>query len=324
MKKTIAVLDIGSQTFRMAIVDVEAGGIKIRCSERVNVRLGQGLSAAPRLSVSGIKNGVAALKRFRNLLTGYDIDRVVAYGTAALRKAENASVFIDMAKNAGFDIEILAGNEEARLSAMGVYYSLKGISNRMSLIADVGGGSTELILARGGEILFSRSLDIGAVGLSEKFFGTGVLSGEEFERLGRFVARSIHDAKRDIGHTVPEILIGTGGSATAAGAMFIKMARYEPSRIRGLVLSADGLSDLLSCLIKAKTPLEKNTILGLEPERADILPAGIAIFLSVLSTFNLKDMIITDGGLLLGLLINLVQKELGIHVEPSYTSGLYI
>jgi exopolyphosphatase/guanosine-5'-triphosphate,3'-diphosphate pyrophosphatase len=322
MNNKIAVIDLGSQTFRLAVAEVGYKSLEILCSELVNVRLGEGLSATGMLSAQGIGRGLLTLERFDGLIDRYKVERVRVCGTEALRRAKNASVFIDAARKIGFSIEILTGEDEAALSAAGVCSTLEGLHG-ISLIADVGGGSTELILINGNEILFSRSVEIGVVGLTENFLRSDdPLTDKKFDTLERYVKNILDEIKHEMTY-LPSTIIGVGGSATTAGAMSLKMSEYDPMRIRGLGLTVKELDGLLSCLKKMRRQ-QRSTAIGLPPERVDIIPAGIAVFLSVLSVFNLQEMIITDGGLLMGLLVNSIQKEFIIDVGRQYSSSLYL
>lgn len=321
MNNKIAVIDLGSQTFRLAIAEVGYKNIEILCSELVNVRLGEGLSATRMLSKQGIERGIVALERFKGLIEKYKVNRVKICATEALRQAKNAAIFIDAAYKIGFSIEILTGEDEAFFSAKGVCFTLQNLCG-ISLIADVGGGSTELILTNGIEILFSCSIGIGAVGLTEKFLHSNPWANKEFEELERYTKDILYEIKQQITH-LPDAVIGVGGSATTAGAMSLKMTKYDPTLIRGRCLSALELNGLLSYLKEIRSS-GKGVAIGLPPERMDIIPAGIIVFLSILSVFNLKKMTITDGGLLIGLLINSIQKEFNIDVRRQHNSSLYI
>lgn len=321
MNNKIAVLDLGSQTFRLAIAGVGSKNLEILHSELANVRLGEGLSGTGMLSLQGIERGLLALERFGGLIERYKVERVRVCGTEALRQAKNANIFIDEAYKAGFSIEILTGEDEAALSAIGVCSTLKDVHG-ISLIADVGGGSTELILINGNTILFSRSVKIGAVSLTEDFLNSDPPTSKEFATLERYVKNILDHIKQGMMYH-PQALIGVGGSATTAGAMLLKMTEYDPRRIRGLSMGVKNLGGLLS-YIKNMQRSERSTATGLAPDRADIIPAGLAVFLSVLSVFNLKEMIITDGGLLIGLLVNSIQKEFSIDVGRQYNSSLYL
>ncbi|MDA8162962.1 MAG: hypothetical protein M0022_08705, partial [Desulfobacteraceae bacterium] len=236
--------------------------------------------------------------------------------------ASNREFFIDeVRRRTGFNIEVLSGEAEAAASAFGVYCSLKYMP-ALALIVDAGGGSTELTLTNGKDIISSISLNMGAVSLTEMFLGHGPGYGRAFELLEQYVKNALKKMAPNMLYA-PKSIIGVGGSATTMGAMLLGMARYDPARIRGFCPHMKELKALLSRL--KDTPLDaRRAIVGLDPERADIISAGIAIFLSVLSFFKLEYMTVTDGGLLFGLLMNLMQKEFGVHAESSYTSGIYI
>ena len=321
MNRTVAVLDLGSQTFRLVIAGVKSGNIEILRSELVNVRLGEGLSTTGRLSEAGMRRGIEALFKFSKILADYKTNKIRACATAALRAANNGEIFLKEARRTGFNIEVLSGKIEAGISALGVYYSLKDLPE-LSLIVDAGGGSTEFVLARGKDIISASSLNIGAVSLTEMFLSPDPPGGRAFKALEQYIKNALKGIRLDISYP-PMAVVGVGGSATTIGAMLLGMIRYEPVRIRGLCLCVEDLKGLLSNLENIQVD-QRRTIAGLAPERADIIPAGIVIFLSVLSFFKLERMTITDGGLLFGLLMNLIQKEFRVHVEPPYTSGIYI
>ncbi|MBW2081042.1 MAG: exopolyphosphatase, partial [Deltaproteobacteria bacterium] len=127
-EKTIAAIDLGSQTFRVAVVRIVDNRPQVLASELKNVRLGQGLSANGRLNENAIKRGIETLRDFRNVFNKFRVSDVIACGTAALRNAANAGEFLDLAGAEGFNIKILSGDEEAFMSVMGVRTSLPDIS----------------------------------------------------------------------------------------------------------------------------------------------------------------------------------------------------
>lgn len=319
--RTVAAIDLGSQTFRLAIAQVLDDSAQLLISERRNVRLGQGLVASGRLSEESIKRGIETLQDFHKVLERFGTRNVRACGTAALRMARNSREFLDLAEMEGFHVEILSGEEEASISAMGVYATLPQI-NRPFLAVDVGGGSSELVLAGNTGILYSQSLNIGAVNLTEKFLRTDPPSPEELERLGSYVRQRLSGLAAKFPQS-PRTVIGVGGTATTLVAITLAMMVYEPRRIRGYSLKLHELDSLWNYLTGVKIQVRRG-IPGLEPKRADIILAGMAIFREILHILKSNELTVSDGGFLLGLLSTLIEKESGNCAKLSYTRGLYL
>jgi exopolyphosphatase/guanosine-5'-triphosphate,3'-diphosphate pyrophosphatase len=320
-KKTVAAIDLGSQTFRLAVVRILDNRPQVLASELKNVRLGQGLAANGRLTENAIKRGIETLRDFRKCLDKFRASDVRVCGTAALRNAANAGEFLDLAEAEGFNVKILSGNEEAFMSAKGVHNTLPDINDPF-LVVDVGGGSSEIVLATNSNILFNWSLNIGAVNLTEEFIETDPPLPEELEKLRFHIRQKLSELSAKFSQS-PKVLVGVGGTATTLVAMALGMEKYDPRRIRGYTLGPQELDKLWNLLMGMKIQARMG-ISGLESRRADIILAGIAIFREILHITKFKELTISDGGLLLGLLTSLIEKESDNHAELSNTRGLYL
>jgi len=320
-KKTIAAIDLGSQTFRLAVVRIVDNGLHVLVSKLNNVRLGQGLAADGRLDEDAIKRGIETLRDFRKCLDKFRVSDVIVCGTAALRNAANADEFLDLAEAEGFNVKTLSKDEEASISVMGVRTSLPDIIDPF-LVVDVGGGSSEVALAAGNKILFNCSLNIGAVNLTEMFIRTDPPLLEELEKLGFHIRQKLSGLSSKLPRS-PRVVVGVGGTATTLAAMVLGMGKYDPQRIRGYTLGAQELDKMWDYLTGMKIQARK-AITGLESRRADIIIAGIAIFREILDMIEFKELTVSNGGLLLGLLTSLIEKEFDSHAEPPDTRGLYL
>lgn len=320
-KKTIAAIDLGSQTFRLAVARIVDNRPQVLASELKNVRLGQGLAANGRLTENAIIRGVETLRNFRNVLDKFRVSDEIVCGTAALRNAANAGEFLDLAEAEGFNIKILSGDEEAFISVMGVRTTLPAISTPF-LVVDVGGGSSEVVLATNSNILFNWSLNIGTVNLTEEFIRTDPPLPKELEKLRFHIRQKLSDLSAKLPQS-PKAVIGVGGTATTLAAMALGMEKYDPRRIRGYALVSQELDKLWNFLTGMKIHARRS-IPGLESKRADIILAGIAIFREILHITEFKELTVSDGGLLLGLLTGLIDKESDNHAEPPNTRGLYL
>ena len=319
--KTIAAIDLGSQTFRLAVARIVDNRPQVLASELKNVRLGQDLAANGRLTKNAIIRGVETLRNFRNVLDKFRVCDEIVCGTAALRNAANAGELLDLAEAEGFNIKILSGDEEALMSVKGVRNTLPDISAPF-LVVDVGGGSSEVVLAANSNILFNWSLNIGAVNLTEEFIRTDPPLPAELEKLGFHIRQKLSDLSAKLPQS-PKAVVGVGGTATTLVTMALVMEKYDPRRIRGYAIGSQELDKLWNFL----TGMEINarrSISGLESKRADIILAGIAIFREILHVTEFKKLTVSDGGLLLGLLTSLIDKESDNHAEPPNTRGIYI
>ena len=317
----VAVMDLGSQTFRLVAGQIDSEGARVIFSMRKNVRIGRSLRATGRFSRKSIERGLAALKEFKEVLARYSIEKFGAYATEAFRKAKNVSEFTEEARKIGINIEILTPEEEAKVAASGAYLTVSGLDKEW-LMLDSGGGSTELVLSRGREVLAWKSMPVGAVNLTEE-----LIEGHGFEpdRLRSLAAEKVRrwfgPLKEDFGKA--RKVVATGGTATTVAAVALGLSEYDPKKVRGFTIDEGELTRLFYQISEADIETRRS-ITGLEPERADIFPAGIAILLEIIRYLGLKKLIISDGGILLGLLAASIEKECDFYVEPSCARGLYL
>src|SRR5438552_18142752 len=181
---TLAVVDLGSNSFRLEIGRVEGDQIYRLAPWRETLRFGAGLDAQGRIKTSAMKAALQCLARFRERLAGLHPSAVRAVATNTFRVAKNAREFLPQAERAlGFPIDVIGGHEEARLIYLGVAHVLPP-SAAPRLVIDIGGGSTELIIGRGLEPERLESLRIGCVGMTQRFFPNGKVTAEAFEGEG--------------------------------------------------------------------------------------------------------------------------------------------
>ncbi len=316
-----AVLDIGTQTFRMAGAEIRGSCISLLFSKRENVRLGEAMKQSGGISQEALRRAASALESFQKILKEYSISRVRAVGTAALRQAVNAGTFLDWARSLGFSVEIIHWQEEARLAAKGAAGALGMLETSWAMV-DVGGGSSEIVFCNRDDVVSAVSLEAGAVSLLDmmpagRSCDVKLLS----ETARRLVSEGL---KKDFLHLGGlKQAVGTGGTATTAAAVETGLYVYDPRLVRGRIISRSALKQLLyrMCALDLE---ERRKVKGLEPERADIFPAGIAILAEIVSYLRLGEITISDGGLLSGLLIAFLEKECDFHVEPSCARSLYI
>ncbi len=319
--KILAALDIGTQTFRLAVVKVENGRLTTLETFRENVRLGEGLHASGSISDTAMDRGLVALKKIKKILDKYPVTCSRCCGTAVLREAKNKDLFLEEALKLAFKIEILDGKQEAEISFKGVASTLPPISGPV-LLVDVGGGSTEFILSSNQKIVYNNSLNVGAVTLFEKHLKRDPPDTTELEMMNRQISSKIKKISGALKGNFDQI-IGVGGTASSLASMALRLKEYHPQKIRGFSLGYNTIKDLWQKLVRISSD-ERRSCQGIDPERSDIIIAGIAIFQTILETLGHDKILISDGGLLMGLIKSLIEKEFKQDAQPPDTRCLYI
>ena len=328
-EKIVAALDLGSQSFRMVTARCGQGDgqqPKVLARLRKNVRLSEGMEPTGLLSDRAVSRAVSALLEFKAVLdqyerAGQDVS-VRAVATEVLRRASNAGRFIDMVRErTGITIEVISWQEEAALASKGAFSSLPELAFPAAMI-DVGGGSSEVVIHDGQSVVHSVSMPVGAVTLWEQMGRPDRLSPEALAVMRIGVMDLL------AGYRVAEMgpaasSVATGGTATTAAAVALEMEEYDPKRVRGTVLTLRALEQMLE-EISSVPVANRYAIKGLEPERADIFPAGLAILIGIAITLGMDEIVVSDGGILLGVLLELLEKECATDAELSRARGLYI
>ena len=296
-----AVLDIGTNSIKFHIAEKNPDNQRKTILDRAEVtRLGEGLNRTGKISPEAMERNIAVISEMFEIARQIAVDEIFAIGTMALRTASNANDFIDHIKNKfGISIEIISGDEEARLSFLAVNSSLD-IRYGNFLIFDTGGGSTEFISGNDGKIQQKISLTIGVVRLTEDILISDPVKQQECDAANKIVQNTFSA----IAMANPvDRLIGVGATLTTLGAMKLKMENYDPEIIHGAELSFSDVEGLLS-LLQSKTIAERKKIVGLEPRRADVILAGAMIVSNIMNKIDAAEVIISDWGVRHGFLID--------------------
>ena len=300
--EVLAAVDLGSNSFHMVVARVDHGQLVIIDRLREMVRLASGLTRNGRLSEDSQQRALATLRRFGQRLREMRADQVRVVGTNTLRRARNASSFLAAVEEAlGRPVEVISGIEEARLIYAGVSHS-SSVADGRTLVVDIGGGSTELIVGSGYEPEHLESLFIGCVGLSRRFFEDGKISEKRFHRarlVARMELRTIATHFRDLGW---QRAVGSSGTVRATAEIASALGASGEG-----VLTAAGVTEIMAQMIKARR-LEHLKLPALSQERAPVLPGGIAILLEVMSELRLDALEISDGALREGLLFDMLGR----------------
>jgi exopolyphosphatase/guanosine-5'-triphosphate,3'-diphosphate pyrophosphatase len=300
---TLAVVDLGSNSFRLEIGRVEGGQIYRQDTWRETLRFGAGLDSDGMIKPAAMKAAIACLQRFRERLSGVHPSAVRAVATNTFRVAKNAQEFLPHAERAlGFPIDVIGGNEEARLIYLGVAHVLPP-SAAPRLVIDIGGGSTELIIGRGLEPQRLESLKIGCVGMTQRFFSNGKTTAKAFDAAETAARVEIEAIASEFGPSHWRDAFASSGTA-AALAEILEQNAFSPRGITPV-----GLERLKKRLIQAGN-VDRLRISALKPERAPVLAGGLAIMSAAVAELGIPRIDPVGGALRLGVMYDLLGRTI--------------
>jgi exopolyphosphatase/guanosine-5'-triphosphate,3'-diphosphate pyrophosphatase len=306
---TLAAIDIGTNSIHLVVArTTPGGGFETIAREKEMVRLGSGPGDMKRLAPDAIDRGVAALKRFRQVadISGASI-RAVA--TSAVREAENRDDFVRRAREeAGIEVEVVTGAEEARLIHLGVLQAV-AVQGDQVLLIDIGGGSTEFVVGRGTEVLEARSLKLGAIRLTNRFFRDEPLTNGQVKQCRSYVRAYLAPVARDVRRHGFDVALGSSGTILSIAEMVLALRGEEPGRTVGNVtFTRKELGKVVAALVSAPTAKQRLKTPGLDPRRADIIVAGAILLDEAAAILGFDAMTVSDYALREGILLDTLQR----------------
>jgi exopolyphosphatase/guanosine-5'-triphosphate,3'-diphosphate pyrophosphatase len=306
--QTLAALDLGTNSFHLVLARVTATGYEVITREKETVRLGHGGGDMKQLGPEAIERGLAALGRMQRIAASHDAT-VRAVATSAVREAENASEFLRRAKReAGIDIEVISGTEEARLIHLGVLQAVPVFRQRLMLV-DIGGGSTEVLIGEQGDTLAARSFKLGAVRLTDRFFPGGSVTPRavtECRSYIRSILTTFEREVRDLGFTVA---IASSGTAETMAQMVNAMRGHpEPRTFNLFEFTRAEMASVVEQLVKRRTAATRSSVPGLEPARADIIVAGALVLDEIADCYGVAAFTFSESALREGVLLDTIAR----------------
>jgi len=303
MKPCFASIDVGTHTTRLLIAVLRNDRLEPILKKRVVTKLGFYFNSGY-LADKGINSLIDTLSQYAQDMKRHEVNNYQAVATAVLREAKNAEELINLIRDkTGIEIKIISGQSEAELTAKGVLSTLE-IPKKSSLIVDIGGGSTELIWENDKKKVVSLAL--GATHLTQSFL-------KHDPPLNQEIKEAFCKAKEVIqasNFPSPVFLVGTAGSISTLAALDLKMTVYQPHLINGHILTKNSIETIFSTLCSMDAQ-QRLTLPGLEPGREEIILGGTIIALSLLEVFHQDRMIVSEGGLLEGVLVDYLVKKKG-------------
>ncbi len=300
----IASIDIGTNTVRMLVFEAEpGGGLREIGQERAITRRGEGVGTRRRLLEHRMQGTLSVLAKFRNQCRRHEPITIRAVATSAVREADNRDDFLNRVREElDLEIEVISWEDEARLMIEGVLWCL-GDAEKAVLAFDIGGGSTEFILARGREVAAATGTSLGTVRLTEKFIFHHPIVEREYRSLEEHLRRELNLIKEKFSIFPFEMLVGTAGTVTTLAAIDGGVFPYAPEKVHSRTLSFGRVEKILADL-KGKSLEERVAMKTIEKGREDLIIAGGALVLEIMRAFECGLLTVSEYGLREGIVLD--------------------
>jgi len=320
-RASLGVVDIGSNTIRSLIVEAQPDGTyRTLDDEREVARLAAGLTGEGRLSSAAMRRAVTALKRMAEIARARGVERMSVVATSAIRNAANRVQFVSRVRSeTGLRVRVISEQEEAELAFESAARSFD-LEERPCAVADVGGGSTEVILALGSHVQQVHSLHLGAVVLTEEFLRSDQVKRQEFKAMRRRIRRRIEEARIEA-DPAPQMMIASGGTATAVAQMVMARQGLAGRPVQGFEMTQAELLHLHEALLR-RDQAERRAMPGLSPDRADIIIAGVTILYDLMARLNVNLLRVSAHGIRHALLNRMIARRFRTATPPAQPQRL--
>lgn len=304
-----AAIDLGTNSFHLIVARVDPEGrFDVIATEKEMVRLGSGSGDMHQLTDAAIERGIVTLRRFRQVAESFGAD-VTAVATSALREAHNRAEFLERARrDAGVDVRVISGAEEARLIHLGVIQALP-VYDEQILVVDIGGGSTEFVVARGQDVRSAHSTKLGAIRLTDRFFPDGRAAPEAVSECRTHVRSFLVPTIRRVRELRPFMAVGSSGTINTVGRMAVANRGGDPDvSMGGMSFTRAELARVVDDVLAADRPQRRARLAGLDERRRDIIVGGVLLLEQIFDGLAIEEMIVSDAALREGVLLDLASR----------------
>ena len=297
----VAGIDCGTNSIRLLIADAVDGTLTDVVREMRIVRLGQDVDRTGRLAPEALERTRLALADYAATLTDRGVARVRMVATSATRDAANRADFVAMVHGElGVEPEVISGAEEAALSFRGAVAGLPGVSGNL-LVADIGGGSTELVLGGpGSDGLRSHSMDVGCVRMTERHLRDDPPTSKQIKATVADLRAAIAHAAADVPLDTTATFVGVAGTVTTLAAIALGLDRYDPAAIHGSVLTAEQVGEVTHRLLRM-SHAERAALPVMHPGRVDVIGGGAIILRTLLEETGAHQVVVSEHDILDGI-----------------------
>lgn len=288
------VIDLGTNSMRLLLAEYEDSKFTHREKHINTTRLGSGIDSNGNITKEAMERNINSLAEFKQIALEYGCNEVLCIGTAALRTAKNKDEFIKLAREvADVDVKVISGEMEAFLGYKGVIGGLNHLDDN-ALIIDIGGGSTEFIVGNSKEIIYRKSIDVGALMLTNKFVKKFPETDEEISTINEYIESLIDPIISKIKSLEKSLmLIGIGGTITSVSAIFQELETYSMEKIHSSKVTSKEVERQISQIRKLNIE-ERRQIKGLQPKRAEIILSGELILKCIMDKLDLNEVVVSE------------------------------
>ena len=300
----VAAIDCGTNSIRILIADISGGKFKEVLRDMEIVRLGQGVDENKSFNPDAINRTLAAVEKFKNQLTGKGVEKIRFCATSATRDAANRDLFIDGVRQIlGVEVEVIPGEEEARLSFNGATKELLQ-SDAPFLVVDIGGGSTEFVYGNK-EVEFAKSVDIGCVRMSERHLKSQPVEMSQVAQAIIDIDKAIAQAAAVVPISTAKTLVAVAGTATTIAAAALELETYDRYAIHLSRIPAEKVHKV-SAAFQAMTKSEISKLGFMHPGRVDVITAGSLVLSRVMAATGATEFVASESDILDGMAWSLI------------------
>ncbi len=300
----VAAIDCGTNSIRLLIADISGGKFKEVLRDMEIVRLGQGVDENKSFHPDAINRTLAAVEKFKNQLAGKGVEKIRFCATSATRDAANRDLFIDGVRQIlGVEVEVIPGEEEARLSFNGATKELLQ-SDAPFLVVDIGGGSTEFVYGNK-EVEFAKSVDIGCVRMSERHLKSQPVEMSQVAQAIIDIDKAIAQAAAVVPISTAKTLVAVAGTATTIAAAALELETYDRYTIHFSRIPAEKVHKV-SAAFQAMTKSEISNLGFMHPGRVDVITAGSLVLSRVMAATGATEFVASESDILDGMAWSLI------------------
>lgn len=300
----VAAIDCGTNSIRLLIADISGGKFKEVLRDMEIVRLGQGVDENKSFNLDAINRTLAAVEKFKNQLAGKGVEKIRFCATSATRDAANRDLFIDGVRQIlGVEVEVIPGEEEARLSFNGATKELLQ-SDAPFLVVDIGGGSTEFVYGNK-EVEFAKSVDIGCVRMSERHLKSQPVEMSQVAQAIIDIDKAIAQAAAVVPISTAKTLVAVAGTATTIAAAALDLETYDRYAIHLSRIPAEKVHKV-SAAFQAMTKSEISKLGFMHPGRVDVITAGSLVLSRVMAATGATEFVASESDILDGMAWSLI------------------
>ncbi|MDH5654790.1 MAG: Ppx/GppA family phosphatase [Spirochaetia bacterium] len=308
INNNLAAIDLGTNSFHLVVVKpLPHNKFHILDSGKVTVRLGTGAIDLDAIKEDAMQRGLEAIQYFKKIADSQKA-QIHAVATSAVREARNREDFISLIeKECGISINVISGHEEARLIYLGILQALPFYNNQI-LTIDIGGGSTEFLIGKQGNVFFSASLKLGAIRLKDRFFSTEPLKKNHVEKCRRFIRTHLNGILAETKNLERELAVASSG--TAETLHMIAMSHFRKKNKNLEIVTKDEIDKIVKLLLSYDTAKKRLAIDGLDEKRADIIVGAAILMQEIMNAFQIPELHISGYALREGIIYDALNREM--------------